>query len=156
MKGIKIKTDKKEILVLDVPENAKNIIVRQNDHQSDAWYDIDDVSQIVNLPNGKWQYIGSPSKVTEKQWRGIVDYPVYWSTLTKQYEGNATESGLSLLKSHGVILENPYQKPSRQKTFTGGVLGDVKGSMSVYRMLYDKWKQAQEQVWSNPQIFIKL
>ena len=98
--------------------------------------------------NGMYRPLGELSRLSEEDWKGIVDYNTYYSTLTKSWEGSATEFGLSLLKANGVVMENPMgEEPLRYTPDIG----------SDFVPYHDKWKEAQEQVWSpNTHVFIKI
>lgn len=66
----------------------------------------------TNFPEGQWQILGLGNQLTEEQWEGVVDSKMEGRELWKSYETsytafhNATESGLSLLKSKGLKPQN--------------------------------------------------
>jgi hypothetical protein len=163
MKQVTITTCKSTIVVVDLPKDAFNVKCI-----SFPPYGIIYTSYVGKSKRGlciktdsPFERLGSPSQVTEEQWKGIVDFhdkpdgyyrdylyhtikaPHIWKT-------TATESGLSLLKANGVVLDNPIgTKPRWDELAPSEYPHD-------YLEHLQRWQQAQEQVWSNPQIFIKL
>jgi hypothetical protein len=64
----------------------------------------------IELPPGNWQLIGKGDALTEEQWKGIVEteyiedighFPIDYETEESDCS-SYTESGLSLLRSHGM------------------------------------------------------
>lgn len=101
MKQKQITTCKATIVVIDMPEDVI----------------LEEVNSIQGMINFQTRCLGPLSQVTEDQWKEIVDqslhtglHPHYVKGInppnTYCYE-DAAESGLSLLRAHGVVLENP-------------------------------------------------
>lgn len=165
MKKLEIKTDKATLLVVDLP-------------YPEIW-----ISRAgISFPNGKggehfisgnFKHIGKVSEITEEDWRGIVDSIIHYEPWTQyqavelfynyeskgfSYTYTSTESGLSLLKANGVLLENPLgSKPFYDEIVPKKLIKEGYGSNDFVDVLYDlhQWESAQELVWSNPHIFIK-
>lgn len=114
-------------------------------------------------PTEQWIHLGGIKELTEKDWKRIADSFDLLGDINvgyKNYEfeepvhDTATESGLSLLKANGVVMENKFgEKP---------FFNPNPKSVTPYADLYEhncremQWQQSQDQVWSNPHIFIKL
>ncbi len=109
-------------IAVKVPEDASDFKL----HYSTHWTN-DDVQKLVfsseiqdplkcggdmiHLPPGQWQILSRASELTEEQWKGIVGwfelagkvgYRDYSHDDPRFPFANATESGLSLLKSKGL------------------------------------------------------
>ncbi|SUJ18977.1 Uncharacterised protein [Sphingobacterium spiritivorum] len=121
-------------------------------------------SNLLDFPDGSWSHLGPLSQVTEDQWKEIVDQVI---TSYQDYTDNtvvptfslfsSTESGLSLLRANGVLLENPlgvWNGPDgRPQTFPDGA--QFNSAIELYNF-QKKWDKAQSEVWKNPYIFIKV
>lgn len=174
MKQVTITTGKATIVVVELPTGATNVVVRQNDAQSDVWYDLDGVSHMVSLPHGQWKHAGQPSQLTEEDWKGIIDQKIetdidetevsttskdieivyFYDYVNKTFFGDcdtATESGLSLLKANGVVLDYDFDDCPNDFCENGRIDMGYNESMTCFIC-----EEAQEQVWLNPQIFVKV
>lgn len=117
---------------------------------------------------GEYKLLGHPSELTEEDWKGIVgtvkDTP-HGDTdqLVDRFENyakhgylscnSATESGLSLLKANGVVMENCFgEKPDSNDDY----YRDAMGITDEFYKALAEWNKAQSKVWLNPQIFVKL
>lgn len=180
MKQKQITTGKATIVVVDMPEGAHKINVVEgcygNEYKDQIVYNLkeytenqilDHIKQI-DLPSSHWKLLGQFSQITEDQWKEIVEsdyrgYKHYWKDngfvprgFNHRYK-TATESGLSLLRAHGVVLENPLGVwnglDGRPQTFPDGA--QFNSAIELYNF-QKKWDKAQSEVWKNPYIFIKL
>lgn len=151
MNKIEIKTEKATLLVVD-------------DSNWDGC-----IYEFVGVNYNGYKHLGKVSEITEDQWKCIVDAPVehkihsYNPLLTKRYFRfkdyksdadilkTATESGLSLLKANGVLLENKYQDDWDELCIWGHGDFSKDGKSS-----FDLYTEEQEKVWSNPHVFIKI
>lgn len=100
-------TQHDNILIVPVPKGRdwyfmNDLICFFNDNDNDVW---------IDLPPGPWRTVGRAKELTEGQWRGVV--PVLPSGIRwANYEHperlllSATESGMSLLRSHGIDPES--------------------------------------------------
>lgn len=116
--------------------------------------DFDNVVEITEL--------GKVKELTEEQWKAIVDnhiipfdesvtcYPDYTVDGFKGLD-TATESGMSLLHSLNVYLNNPYGEDKPVKLLHSN--GSLDISEKLMKSYQDKWQEAQEKVWLNPVIF---
>lgn len=103
----------------------------------------------ITLPPGPWEILDFASKLTEEQWRGIAA-PLwngyYDYTLINEPVGNykrlvkdtATESGHSLLKSHGIHLVNPLGAKPKPFSYV---------KWEVQARSEQEWQSAQEKVY---------
>lgn len=94
-------------------EGKYDLIYRRNYHNLND-------SRRIDLPPGRWRIVGRAKELTEGQWRGLIKgkyldddcmlgiWPDFESPSTMCYSATATESGLSLLRFHGIDPEtNP-------------------------------------------------
>lgn len=171
MKQKQITTGKATIVVFDMPEEAIKPHIYIVGELTYLVYHVKsgDGYEQVNVPisEGKWDSIGPLSQVTEDQWKEIVDQSLHTGLHPHYVNGinppnaycyqNATESGLSLLRANGVLLENPlgvWNGPDgRPQTFPDGA--QFNSAIELYNF-QKKWDKAQSEVWINPYIFIKL
>lgn len=174
MKQKTIVTSKVEMLVVDLPVDAKNVRVGAFDNiyfdsKSQGW----DGYDLIETPEGNWKHLGKATELTEEDWNGIVDYnecpdpflgkikfyQKYPDSLNDNFVNTATESGLSLLKANGVVLENEFgDEPKLQETVPQHMLDKGYGSNDYVDQLYDghQWQEAESKVWNNAHLFIKL
>ncbi len=103
-------------LLVTVPEDALDIEVIP-DKVDASWPDYlkfvslkEDMCAHWRLPPGRWQLIGKGGELSEEQWKGIVEteyiedighFPIDYETEESDCS-SYTESGLSLLRSHGM------------------------------------------------------
>ncbi|MGJ1362912.1 hypothetical protein ACR79B_20630 [Sphingobacterium spiritivorum] len=161
MKKTEITTGKATIVVVDMPEGAIKINVVEgcygNEYKDKIVYNLKEYTenQILNhieqidLPQGHWKLLRQFSQLTEDQWRDIVDlhysqlgFEDYDSDCEFNVLNTATESGLSLLRANGILLENP-------------VTVDLTGNNEL-NCDYAEWQSFESQLWKNPYIFIKV
>lgn len=119
MKTVEFKTGKAEGLFVLLPEiyNAVGISSYQFLIHSGKLKEGEKPG--VKLPPGNWIPVGYAADITEEQWKKVVEeqfepgtFPVY----TDGFQGNKPNaicfhpktSGISLMKSLGCYLENPY------------------------------------------------
>lgn len=148
MKDIKskdIKTEKVVMVAIDFPDGFKAF-----------------------APEGTYKSIGSAHEVTEEQWKGIVEQIGVdeWDVFVNYVDERcafetATESGLSLLKANGVVLENEFGEEPKLSDYVFEEHPELVGNPKEYDQDkfdsdYQEWQKCQEQVWSNCQLFIKL
>lgn len=141
MRQAEIVTEKVEMLVVDLPTDGTF-----NDKIKEL------CENLLTVFGTQYKHLGKETELTEEYWKGIVenheypfeegsfcypDYEVYPKIAWKAFN-TATESGLSLLKANGVVLDNPYDEP---------------GLMPSAEL--DAYRQAESKVWKNPHIFIK-
>jgi hypothetical protein len=101
-------------LLLPVPEESFNHNVDSCDGKQCLIYDVggflDMILKGIDIPPGNWQLIGKGDALTEEQWKGIVEteyiedighFPIDYETEESDCS-SYTESGLSLLRSHGM------------------------------------------------------
>lgn len=142
MKKLEIKTEKAALLVVD-------------DSNWDGC-----IHEFLGVNYNGYKYLGKVSEITEEEWKEIVDTGVDFVKETINfidYEDDsslyrsAIQSGLSLLKSNGVLLENKYQDDLDELCIWGhgDFSKDGKSSFELYT-------EEQEKVWSNPHVFIKV
>lgn len=169
MKQVTITIGKVKMLVVDLSQEALNIKCIPY-HPYGIYYTVKSSGSskgkrgCIIKTDFEVKKMGNAHQLTEEDWKGIVDS---WTNgYYQDYEndvnhppidgedyidlfciGTATESGLSLLKANGVVMENSLgEEPLRYTPDIG----------SDFVPYHDKWKEAQEQVWLNPQVFIKL
>jgi len=159
-----IESTKGRLLVLDLPKEFK---VSKNKYGriSIKYQSADGFNNTYNiLEDGTdWKFIGKPSKVTEKQAKGIVESfdvgdnkPAYENYIeTDRYTNTATESLQSLIEAN-VPLKNPLgEKPPKAICMIGGmellVRESVASKVSARRLT--RWKEAEESVFHNPILF---
>lgn len=181
MKQVTISTGNNEILVFDIPLEATEWGISPN-----GWfvwcndkYDAENIDielegfkhGMNDIPRGNWKHLGKAAELSEEDWKGIVDdvliggivgtmgaggywaYAAYDKSNLDGYK-TATESGLSLLKGNGVVMENPRgEMPEKCSCRTGQSMCFVECGLSLQ---YAKWREAEEQVWVNPHVFIKI
>lgn len=103
-------TQHDNILIVPLPEDREwyfmtDVICLFNDTEKDIW---------IDLPPGPWRIVGRAKELTEEQWGRVVNcfgangYFNY-EVGTQYIEAllpTATESGFSLLRSHGIEPES--------------------------------------------------
>lgn len=158
MKKIEIKTEKATLLVVDFSLDRGKSIAE---------------ALLCNPISGNkefegYELLGKPSDITEEEWNGIVDTGVDFVKETTHfidYEDesslyrSAIQSGLSLLKANGILLENPLGvKPMNDEIISKNLIKQGYGSNDFVDVLYDlhQYESAQEIVWANPHIFVKI
>lgn len=109
-----------------------------------------------------WHYLGQLSDITEEQWKQVVDDHddgyFYYPDGYKDTCDTAKESGLSLLKANGVILENdmPFPDMNDSKYYDEPKPLDGSGFyQEIYNLDAIQWRDLEKQVWQNVHIFIK-
>lgn len=149
MKKIEIKTEKATLLVVDLPLATTKITEVSSFPNNGVYFNfIDkDGSYESGLKSGmiktdyKVKHLGKVSEITEEEWKGIVDSFELFNNINVGYKNyyqdepvmdNATESGLSLLKANGILLQSKNTP-----------------------LLSSSWMEAQQKVWYNPHVFIK-
>lgn len=183
MKQQNIKTGKSEILVIDFPSCATDIktnyqSVDRNMYRVDLFiYTYKGVVESIKVPSGRWKPVGKLTALSEEDWKGIVDseyfdrgrerlelFVNYSIQLTKTFSDtmSATESGFSLLKANGVVMENDFGEEPVLSDYVFEEHPELVGNPKEYdyekfESDYKEWEQAQEQVWSpNTHVFIKI
>jgi len=140
----------KVIGVVEVPQDAYDIKIRQNSEQSDLWYTQDlsvpNVSNWIELPIGVWQFLSLSKDITEeiaktimpfvgRPWCAYKDY-----TSNKNWFQSALESFHSWELSEGMVSVNPYgEKPFNSDMY-------YPASMEIMGKINDEWQEAQQQV----------
>lgn len=119
MKHIKLTTG--EYLLVEVPEDAKNFTIIES-HSYFKSPRVEHSVGGVNLPtDGQWKIIGRASEIKEHGWQSLIEMNVVvhdnghtWDEFYRDYNNpsqivvseyslqTATESGLSLIKSHSM------------------------------------------------------
>lgn len=160
-----INTGKATILVVDLPKGANILWIRENfiriefkPTQKSFFHE-----QNIKIPYGKWKPIGFADQLTESDaWQIIPDpkneccgcnHPV-----TNQCCGNkvpeydsAIQEINSLLKANGIVTVNPYEKPED--------CGENCGCDGMFILEcsdeFNRWQQAESELWTNPAILIK-
>lgn len=149
MKQVTITTGNATIVVVDFSDIKKE----EDLYQFRDVYTVDE-----------WSHLGGSKELEEEDWKGIVDQGAHSGLFSHYVAGvmppniycykTATESGISLLKANGVVMENPLgEEPFYSPNMK---------SETPYADLYEHnhrlacWQQAQSKVWVNPQIFVKL
>lgn len=109
-----------------------------------------------------WKYVNSPMGVRYEKDTHISfkDYNTLSDGLSianQHLFGTAKESGLSLLKANGVLLENRHgkDKPNHIGYIGNPSKNDILLMENQIKIKQHRWQQAQEQVWLKPHIFIK-
>lgn len=157
MKQHTIKTNKAEILIVDLPEGWK-FVPGKTENRFEGPYTSTSVAgehigrqKVFYLPHGDWQLLGKLEDVSED----VADSIVEWFE-TEQYYKNylhegwisdisAKESFKSLIESE-ISLQNPHgEKPD--------ILRDSENSWSLEQ--YQAWQAAEEKVFHNPIILLK-
>ncbi|MGJ1432871.1 hypothetical protein ACR79M_14950 [Sphingobacterium spiritivorum] len=151
MKQKQITTGKATIVVVDMPEGSFDPIIEDCMLKYYVDKHIEGTGSVwhTKFPFGNYKPLGLPSWITEDQWKEIVDlhyshlgFDDYDSDCEFNVLNTATESGLSLLRANGVVLENP-------------VTVDLSGNNEL-NCDYAEWQTFESQIWKNPYIFIKV
>jgi len=116
-----ITTSKFTGLAVLVPGNSFNYVVRENEEQSDLWYEShygdDDISNWIELPLAKHQFIARWPEITESQAAEIVDEAGFFDFGHGKYKSYSekdksvmftTESFASLMQSIGCEQGKQY------------------------------------------------
>lgn len=177
MKKLEIKTEKATLLVVDLPECKTHLIYKGYYVMDSSDKGLNNKCRKISQGDTQgfyyigtdFKYLGKVSEITEEEWADIVDLPIehkidsYNPLLIKRYfrfkdyqsDANilktSIESGFSLLKANGIILENKYQDDWDELCIWGhgDFSKDGKSSFELYT-------EEQEKVWSNPHVFIKV
>lgn len=164
MKQVTIEA-KATIAVVDLPSVITYVIKHNSNRLS-----IQTFNEEFRL-KGDWKYIGKASELSEKDWKGIVDpyalnrifYTVYgkFSVDNPAYFTTASESGMSLLKANGVVMENEFGDEPKLNDYVFEDHPELVGNPKEYdnekfQSDHKEWEKGQEQVWENPHVFIKL
>ncbi|MGJ1196306.1 hypothetical protein ACR777_21970 [Sphingobacterium spiritivorum] len=148
MKNIEIITLKSSFVLIDMPDN----------------YDV----YKVHTERGIYSKLCPVNEMNENQWKDIVDlhysqlgFEDYDSDCEFNVLNTATESGLSLLRANGVVLENLFGEEPALSDYIFEEHPELVGNPKEYdhdKFEYDHsyWAKAQSEVWNNPYIFIKL
>lgn len=170
MKQVEIVTSKVEMLLVDLPEDAKNVRIETNQsvipYGKSIHFEVSPTKESYglentewqDLPEGNWQHLGKATELTEEDWKGIVDvmktknlYINYNRSIENPevycYK-HAKESGLSLLKANGVVLDIP-KKPHWITKINSAEDRDL--SQKQMEDYFD----AESKVWRNCHVFIK-
>lgn len=161
MRQIEIKTGKATLLVVEFPEGIKNInlLADKNTNHYRLYYDEGRMNLngfignhgILDFGVGNWHHIGTLDQMTEEVWKGIVEENFVSIMMDPSYKyQSATESGLSLLKANGILLNNKYQDDWDELCQWGHGDFSKDGKSS-----YELYTEEQAKVWTNPHIFIK-
>ncbi|MGJ1369557.1 hypothetical protein [Sphingobacterium spiritivorum] len=168
MKTIEITTGKATIVVVDMPEECFVSQISIGGGLIETAIGFPDGSyRGINKFNQNLKELGPLSQVTEDQWKEIVDQSLHTGLHPHYVNGinppnaycyqNATESGLSLLRANGVVLENALGtwngSDRRPQTFPDGA--QFNSAIELYNF-QKKWDKHQSEVWKNPYIFIKV
>lgn len=157
-----IKTEKAELLVLDLPKGATNV---KEVYQGRLSYVISPrngyLQTFVFDTQDYWQPLGFLHEVSEEQWEEVLEYVQphnmclyadynYKPTRLRatNYFNNARQSGLSLIEAN-VSLKNPY---GLQKQFLHGEQGM---SNEEFDKRVSEWQEAEQNVFHNPFILVK-
>lgn len=158
MKQKVIKTDKSTLLVIEVSEVTRNVVLFTNE----IGYYADGKNKYTKLPQGNWQLLGRLPDITENEWKVVVDdYDngyFYYPDGYKDTCDTATESGLSLLQANEVYFDNPF---GDEPKITSGEYDDNGfGDIDKYQFKRDlkSWQEAQSKVWDKERtyLFIKV
>lgn len=107
------------LLVDDLPRDAKDFVIDGELFFKAHFFGLNSISRMVKLPPGQWEIIGKGNEITEEVWAQIlVKEDLYWEMSYRRYPepgqelafqehiaDTATESGHSLIKSHGMKPE---------------------------------------------------
>lgn len=167
MKQVQIKTGKVEMLVVDLPEGKSFSEIKIC---CETYYTATETTQYANSitaeciskSSKEWNYLGKSTELTEEDWKGIVDQKDkgYGVLVNKDYAKDrfthslftATESGLSLLKANGVVVENSLGKePNNNCNEYTDMFTIAKRARK-----HQEWQEAESKVWRNAHVFIKL
>jgi len=122
MNPITINTGKAELLLVKLPERAKNLFM----HKDKLFWVIDKHpwGGFEKLPSKTWKILGNPFDFTEEQCNEImplidrvygssyIDYGTTYKNLSHGYTGSAKGSFNSLLRANNIYRENPFgEKP---------------------------------------------
>lgn len=111
------------------------------------------------FPNGLYELFGNIEQFTEEQADDIVKFghycphnytyhKGYWDVETNIFKEHDTalNSLHSLLKSNGVVFENPLGNEPKKLVFLG--------SQIVTTIEWDRWQEAQSKVWNKSQTYL--
>lgn len=162
MKQAHIKTGKVEMLVVDLLDGKSFSEIKIC---CETYYTATETTQYSNsitdvcisMSSKEWNYLGKATESNEEDWKGIVGQSIHTNLYPHYVEGitppnlycydTATESGLSLLKANGILLENELGKypESKKYEFT-----------SIYERAVTEWQESESKVWRNCHVFIKM
>jgi len=147
------KTTKGSFLIVKVPEDTCNYVVRQNAELSDLWYDDNNnISKWIDLPIARWQIVGDPFGLTEERYKELAmrsdrhpDLELYIdhmadSTRYVYLLKSAKEGFISLLNSLKIYQTNPIRKPEPQF--------DERGNGGYCQTWINDYEEAQERTGS--------
>ena len=158
MKQVTIKA-KATIVVIDIPDHhVANITHIAPGLDTLTIQDVRTGDYVFGI-NGIFKAAGHPSKLTEEDWKGIVDFfttdedfgkeDVFRDYSGKNFFDTATESGLSLLRANGVVMYYDFDDCANPFCEDGRIDMGYNESMTC-----SLCEEAQEQVWLNPSLFL--
>lgn len=128
MKQNSFTLNNKELLLVELPEGAKDIDIHYNSdlkiHQlfwRAEFMGMKDVGALRDLPDGEWKLIGKLPEVTEEQYHELVHFFIYEDEIAKEniyrdyselgFYDTAKESFFSALTASGIFFKNPLPDP---------------------------------------------
>ena len=155
MKTLELKL-KKELLIVDLPIDAKNVYMSGNSIIYNS-----DKSCIVKPINDDYEFICKGSELTEEMARELVDETIMYEkhkvkcyryrSYIKGFVGfdNAKESFISAVESKEKFwLENPIGNKPMSYNLPLYKIGNRCDNLK-------KWQEAEEKTFKNPLIFVK-
>lgn len=109
------------ILIVPVPDDSNSLEIVDNNVSGGFCIMMlrgkpDYACEYIQLPPGTWRIVGRAKELTEEQWRNVVRKVFDSPTLYADFSNSlgitympmfpATESGFSLLRSHGIDPES--------------------------------------------------
>lgn len=153
----------KDILVIEVPSDAHSFEKQTNPVEGGEHICFlrgipdYDCCYTENIPDGNWQILSLHSEMTEEKAKLIMP-KIFLHTLEKDvyhnypdkedYLTSAVESYQSLVKSIGLVTENPFAISGREPIegdFTKNAT-DHQYALGIYVWRHKKWHEAQKQV----------
>lgn len=161
-----ISTGAADILLLDLPEGSRELKVFNDEKPYLSFFEGHTTPRIY-LPEGyNYTILDVSDKMTEEQWQSILpnyggkifDYDLKHYNSYPDYEfanhpfeskffGTAIESGHSLLKSQGILLENPFGDKRPKDCFYAENKNGYREK--IYDGFQKKWDEYQSKV-KNP------
>lgn len=164
--------DYKDATPVKIPDGNWQHLGQLSDIIEEQWKDIVDDPFIKGLSQYEkpsdlegWKYVNSPMGVRYEKDTHISfkDYNTLSDGLSianQHLFGTAKESGISLLKANGVLLENTFDSEPQLSDYVFEDHPELVGNpkeydLDTFNIDSYKWQQAQEQVWLNTHVFIK-